>query len=74
MEMPTPCCNCKDVVELSDLRESNFTKDMLCDDCYSADLKQGFFYREGQKTSAGIEQLVNESEMASKATLRNQYY
>ncbi len=35
--MPTPCCNCKDVVELSDLRESNFTKDMLCIDCYESD-------------------------------------
>ncbi len=35
--MPTPCSECKEVVELNDLRESNFTKQMLCYDCYSTD-------------------------------------
>lgn len=36
--------------------------------------KYGFFYINGQKTSKAIEKLCDESEIASKQTLANQYF
>lgn len=38
------------------------------------ELDMGYIIRSGQKTTLAIEQLCEESELASKATLFNQYF
>lgn len=55
MEMPTPCSKCKEVVELNDLRESNFTKEMLCDECYSTDSELYYLVDEAKDIQRDLE-------------------
>lgn len=35
MEMPVPCCKCREIVELHSTRESSLTKKLMCDECCS---------------------------------------
>ena len=39
MEMPVPCKNCNEIVELDSTRQSPLTKDLVCHECFTIDDK-----------------------------------